>query len=197
MGSRLRSCRHSYTNVVEKKLQREESKTRHDLGREAFLDEVWKWHGEYSSSILHQLRKLGASLDWEREYFTLDETRSDAVTEAFVRLHQDGMIYRGSRIVHWCPILQTALSDVEVEHVEIPSRQKLAIPSSDSPIEFGVMHRIGYRVYDTDVVLHVDTTRPETILGDTAIAVHPEDARYAHLIGKCVVHPFRSMIPFP
>ncbi|MDD4510302.1 MAG: valine--tRNA ligase, partial [Oscillospiraceae bacterium] len=157
---------------VEEKL-RKEGKTRYDLGREAFIEEVWAWKHNYGGQIINQLKRLGASCDWERERFTMDEGCSKAVREVFVSLYEKGLIYKGSRIVNWCPVCATALSDVEVEHEEKP----------------GHFWHIRYPVKDSDEALIVATTRPETMLGDTGVAVHPDDPRYTHLVGKTIILP--------
>jgi valyl-tRNA synthetase len=150
-----------------------EGKTRQQLGREAFVERVWEWKRHYGGAILDQMKRLGASVDWQREYFTMDEHLSVAVREAFVRLHEQGLIYRGAYIVNWCPRCQTAISDLEVVHEE----------------QNGHLWEIRYPVIDaegkdTGEFLTVATTRPETMLGDVAVAVHPEDERYLHLHGK-------------
>ena len=157
---------------VEEKL-RKEGKTRHDLGRDAFIKEVWDWKEKYGGQIINQLKRLGASCDWERERFTMDEGCSKAVREVFVSLYEKGLIYKGSRIVNWCPVCSTALSDVEVEHEEKP----------------GHFWHIRYPVQGTNEFVTIATTRPETMLGDTGVAVHPEDERYTHLVGKKVLLP--------
>ncbi|MCA2979742.1 MAG: valine--tRNA ligase, partial [Myxococcaceae bacterium] len=159
--------------VVEKELMRAEKKTRHDLGRDAFLERVWAWKKQYGERIGQQHRLLGASLDWSRERFTMDPGLSEAVKEVFVRLHQDGLIYRANRLINWDPALRTALSDLEVENEETN----------------GTLWSIAYPVEASAEKLIVATTRPETMLGDTAVAVHPEDERYKHLIGRHVVLP--------
>ena len=158
--------------MVERQLA-EEGKTRQELGREKFVDRVWEWRRHYGGAILSQMKRLGASVDWQREYFTMDENLSVAVREAFVRLHEQGLIYRGAYIVNWCPRCQTAISDLEVVHQE----QK------------GHLWEIRYPVLDAEgkdsgEFLTVATTRPETMLGDVAVAIHPEDERYLHLHGK-------------
>ncbi len=161
--------------VVERRLA-EEGLTRHDLGREAFIERVWEHVGEYGGTILRQERKLGASLDWDREIFTLDETRSEAVKAAFRRWYADDLIYRGLRLINWCPRCLTALSDIEVDHQEVDGELaylRYPLMGSDDP-ESGVT---------------VATTRAETMLGDTAVAVHPDDERYAHLIGRSLRLP--------
>jgi valyl-tRNA synthetase len=158
--------------VVERQLEAE-GKTRHDLGREEFVKRVWKWKSESGGTITRQLRRMGASLDWSRERFTMDDGLSQAVTEVFVRLHDEGLIYRGKRLVNWDPVLHTAVSDLEVVSEE----------------EAGHLWHIRYPIAGTKEHLVVATTRPETMLGDTAVAVHPEDERYQRLIGKMVELP--------
>ncbi|RYZ66315.1 MAG: hypothetical protein EOP09_12865 [Proteobacteria bacterium] len=145
--------------------------TRHDLGREKFLERTWQWKEDHAGQITNQLKRLGSSLDWKRERFTMDEGLSKAVREVFVRLHSEGLIYRGERIINWCPRCQTALSDLEV----IPTERK------------GKLWNIRYEIVDGEKVVGsvvIATTRPETMLGDTAIAVHPEDERYTEFHGK-------------
>ncbi|PLY03738.1 MAG: valine--tRNA ligase [Desulfuromonas sp.] len=159
-------------NVVEKQLAAE-GKDRHELGREAFIERVWTWRSESGGQIINQLKRLGASCDWERERFTMDEGLSKAVREVFVRLYDDGLIYRDNRLINWCPRCHTALSDLEVEHDD----------------KKGNLWHLRYPVVGTDRYLVVATTRPETMLGDTAVAVHPEDERYSDLIGKMVLLP--------
>jgi len=159
-------------NVVERQLKKE-GKKRDDLGREAFIERVWDWKKEYGDRILNQIRRMGASVDWTSERFTLDEGLSKAVREVFVRLYGEGLIYKGNYIVNWCNRCHTALADDEVEHA--PKKGKL--------------YRIKYPLADGSGELIVATTRPETLLGDVAVAVHPEDERYTHAIGKAVVLP--------
>lgn len=178
--------------VVEKKVWREQKKTRHDLGREKFVDEIWKWKNEKGDRIYEQFRRMGASVDWTRSYFTMNPNFSKAVIEAFVRMHEDGTIYRSARLVNWSCSLRSAISDIEVDKIEIPGRTFLSIPGYDEKVEFGVLVSFAYKVEDSDEEIVVATTRIETMLGDTAIAVHPKDARYAHLHGKYCVHPFTS-----
>ncbi len=158
--------------VVERLLERE-GKTRHDLGREKFLERVWEWKAQSGGTITRQLRRMGASVDWSRERFTMDEGLSRAVREVFVRLYDEGLIYRGKRLVNWDPVLHTAVSDLEVIAEE----------------EKGHLWHIRYPLADGSGYLVVATTRPETLLGDVAVAVHPEDERYRHLIGKSVRLP--------
>ncbi|MBB6729305.1 valine--tRNA ligase [Cohnella zeiphila] len=157
---------------VEQKL-REEGKSRYDLGREAFLEKVWEWKEKYADTIRSQWSKMGLSLDYSRERFTLDEGLSRAVREVFVRLYEKGLIYRGKRIINWDPAARTALSDIEVEYKEVN----------------GHLYHLRYPLADGSGFLTVATTRPETMLGDTAVAVHPDDERYKHLIGKMLKLP--------
>ena len=159
--------------VVEREL-RTEGLTRHDLGRERFLERVWEWRERAGDRILHQMRSIGASPDWSRLFFTMDEERSRAVGEAFVRLFENDLIYRAHRLINWCPQDRTALSDLEVEHEE------------DAAAE---LWSFAYPLADGEGEIVVATTRPETMLGDTAIAVHPEDDRYRELVGRTVRHP--------
>ena len=163
-------------NVVERKLDKD-GIDRHSLGREKFIEEVWKWRKEYGGRIISQLKRMGASCDWERERFTMDEGLSKAVREVFVRLYEEGLIYRGERLINWCPRCHTALSDIEVEHED----------------EKGKLYHISYPLsHDHNIRLTVATTRPETMLGDTAVAVHPLDPRYKDLIGKTVDLPLTN-----
>lgn len=147
-----------------------------DLTRESFLEKAWEWKEEYGGRIIGQLKKLGTSCDWDRERFTLDEGCNHAVKEVFCRLHEKGMIYKGSRIINWCPVCKTSISDAEVEHEE----QK------------GHFWHIKYPIVGCEEFVEIATTRPETLLGDTAVAVHPEDERYQHLIGKNVMLPIMN-----
>ncbi|CAG9840462.1 unnamed protein product [Diabrotica balteata] len=176
--------------VVEKKLWREEKKTRHDIGRENFVQKIWKWKDEKGVRIYHQLKKMGASYDWDRAAFTMDPKLCKAVVEAFVRLHDDGTIYRSNRLVNWSCTLKSAISDIEVDKVELPGRTFLSVPGYDEKVEFGVLVHFAYQVEGSEEKLIVATTRVETMLGDTAVAVHPDDERYTHLHGKYVIHPF-------
>ena len=159
-------------NVVEKQLTAE-GRDRHDLGRDEFVERVWQWREESGGQIINQLKRLGASCDWQRERFTMDEGLSRAVREVFVRLYQDNLIYRDNRLINWCPRCHTALSDLEVEHDD----------------KQGNLWHLRYPVAGTEQCLVVATTRPETMLGDTAVAVNPEDERYSSLIGKTVLLP--------
>lgn len=158
---------------VEEALRKEEGLTRYDLGRDKFLERVWEWKKQYGNRIIEQLKRLGSSCDWERERFTMDEQYSKAVREVFVNLYNKGLIYQGSRIINWCPSCTTALSDAEVEYAE----------------EKGHFWHIKYPVKGEESYVIIATTRPETLLGDTAVAVNPEDERYKDLIGKTLILP--------
>ena len=177
-------------SVVEKQLWANDKLTRHDLGREKFIEKVWEWKEEYHGKIKNQVKKLGASYDWTREAFTLSPEYSEAVVESFIRLHEDGTIYRASRLVNWSVKLNTAISNLEVDNKEVKGRTLLEVPGYDQKIEFGVLTSFSYQVEGSDEKLTVATTRPETIFGDTGVAVHPQDPRYKHLHGKFVLHPF-------
>ena len=160
-------------NVVEKALMKE-GKRREDLGRNAFIERVWKWKEEHGNTIINQLKRLGASCDWSRERFTMDDGLSEAVKEAFCKLYDEGLIYRGYYLINWCPRCQTALADEEVEHEE----------------KEGAFYHIKYFFKEEpEKYLVIATTRPETLLGDTAVAVNPEDERYKDLIGKTLILP--------
>ncbi|KAM4601058.1 valine--tRNA ligase [Polymixia lowei] len=176
--------------VVEKKLMRERGMSRHDLGRENFIQEVWKWKNEKGDRIYHQLRKLGSSLDWDRACFTMDPKLSYAVQEAFIRMHEEGVIYRSKRLVNWSCTLNSAISDIEVDKKELTGRTLLPVPGYKEKVEFGVLVSFSYKIDGSDEEVIVATTRIETMLGDSAVAVHPADARYQHLKGKMAVHPF-------
>ena len=147
--------------------------SKEDLGRDKFLERAWDWKEEYGGRIVSQLKKMGSSADWDRERFTMDEGCSDAVQEVFIRLYEKGYIYKGSRIINWCPVCQTSISDAEVEHEE----------------QNGFFWHINYPIVGEDGFVEIATTRPETLLGDTAVAVNPEDERYTHLIGKMLDLP--------
>lgn len=158
---------------VEENLRKEEGLTRYDLGREKFLERVWDWKHKYGNRIIEQLKKLGTSCDWKRERFTMDEGCSKAVREVFVNLYHKGLIYKGNRIINWCPHCATALSDAEVEYETQP----------------GHLWHIKYPIKDSEEYLVVATTRPETFMGDTGVAVNPNDERYTHLVGKTCILP--------
>uniref|UniRef100_A0A3Q3WLM2 Valine--tRNA ligase, mitochondrial n=1 Tax=Mola mola TaxID=94237 RepID=A0A3Q3WLM2_MOLML len=178
--------------VVERRLQQEKGKRRHDFTRQEFLQEVWKWKNEKEGEIYHQLRRLGASLDWSRACFTLDPDYSRAVTEAFVRLCDAGLIYRSEGLVNWSCALQSAISDIEVDSKELSGQTKLSIPGYESAVEFGTMFTFAYPLEGAEVA--VSTTRPETMLGDVAVVVHPDDPRYQAFHGKRCRHPFTSRL---
>ncbi|KAK8168585.1 valyl-tRNA synthetase-like protein [Phyllosticta citrichinensis] len=180
----------STQSVVEKMLWRREKKTRHDLGRQAMVQRIWDWKGEYHQRINNVLKRMGGSFDWTREAFTMDENLSEAVTETFVKLHEEGLIYRSNRLVNWCTSLRTALSNLEVDNKDIEGRTLLDVPGYERKVEFGVITHFKYPIEGSEETIEVATTRPETMLGDSGIAVHPEDKRYKHLVGKKAKHPF-------
>ena len=161
------------TQIKVEEVLRGEGLSRYDLGREKFLERVWEWKNKYGGRIIEQLKRMGASCDWDRLRFTMDEGCSHAVKEVFVNLYNKGLIYKGSRIINWCPKCTTALSDAEVEYSEKP----------------GHLWHVRYPIEDSDEYIVIATTRPETMLGDSGIAVHPEDERYSHLVGKHAVLP--------
>ena len=227
-------------SVVEKKIFREQGLTRHDLGRDAFLEHVWEWRGQYGGRILGQLRRLGASLDWSRQVLTLDEPCSRAVVEAFVRLHDAGAVFCGRRMVQWCPQLRTAISDMEVDWVDLDGPTTLRIPAAGAEgfreAEFGVIHTFLYPLAPVGTTadsarsredwlawieagggatrggasegsaggaggahggleaVAVSTTRLETMLGDAAVCVHPDDPRMQGYVGRLVVHPVHGTL---
>ena len=158
---------------VEEELRVKEGLTRYDLGREKFLDRVWEWKNKYGDRIVEQQKVLGASCDWDRSAFTMDEIRAKSVRETFCELYEKGLIYKGSRIINWCPKCRTALSDAEVEYKDMP----------------GSFWHIRYPIEDSDEEFIIATTRPETMLGDSGVAVHPDDERYKHLVGKNAILP--------
>ncbi|RAK76451.1 valine--tRNA ligase [Aspergillus fijiensis CBS 313.89] len=180
----------STQSVVEKMLWKLEKKTRHDLGREAMVERVWAWKDQYHANIKNALRRVGGSFDWTREAFTMDPNLSAAVTETFVRLHEEGVIYRANRLVNWCVAMNTSLSNLEVENKEVEGRTLLDVPGYEKKVEFGVLTHFCYEIDETDERIQIATTRPETMIGDSGIAVHPDDKRYQHLIGKFARHPF-------
>nr|WP_297575062.1 valine--tRNA ligase [uncultured Peptostreptococcus sp.] len=155
------------------RIKKETGKSKYEFGRQEFLKEAWKWKDEFGGKIVNQVKKLGASCDWDRERFTMDEGCNKAVTKFFVKLYEEGHIYRGNRIINWCPNCKTTLSDAEVEHED----------------QAGNFWHIKYPIKDSDEYLEIATTRPETMLGDSGVAVHPEDERYSHLVGKTAILP--------
>jgi len=182
--------------VVEKDLWREEKKTRHDIGRDAFIRRAWKWKEEKGSRIYDQMRRLGCSLDWSREKFTLDPSMTRAVNEAFIRLYNQGLIYRSSRLVNWSCALQSTISDIEVDKLQIDKKTYLSVPGYEKKVAFGMITNFAYPLSDSDEELIVSTTRIETMLGDVAVAVHPDDSRYTCYHGRHVRHPFsQELIP--
>eukprot|EP00604_Paraphysomonas_vestita_P004168 CAMPEP_0174821978 /NCGR_PEP_ID=MMETSP1107-20130205/11936_1 /TAXON_ID=36770 /ORGANISM="Paraphysomonas vestita, Strain GFlagA" /LENGTH=974 /DNA_ID=CAMNT_0016039717 /DNA_START=170 /DNA_END=3095 /DNA_ORIENTATION=- len=181
-------------SVVEKRLMKDNKLTRHDLGRENFVKKVWEWKETYGSRICQQERLLAASVDWSRETFTMDPKCCRAVTEAFVRFYEDGLIYRDTRLINWSCALQSAISEIEVDYVDLEGITYLRVPNhtKKEKYEFGTLTSFAYKVVDseTDEEIVVATTRLETMLGDTAVAIHPKDPRYTHLHGKFLQHPF-------
>ena len=167
------------TQVVVERMLAADGITRHDLGRDKFIERVWQWVDQYGSRIYEQIKRIGASCDWSRTAFTLDDGPSSAVRATFVNLYKKGLIYRGERITNWCPRCHTALSDLEVKYGE----------------ESGNLYHIRYPFADGEGALTVATTRPETLLGDTAVAVNPRDERYAARIGKSVTLPVLARPP--
>ena len=166
------------TQMVVERLCNAEGKTRHDYGRDKFLEKVWQWKDESGGTITRQLRRMGSSLDWEKERFTMDDGMSDAVQEVFIQLYEEGLIYRGKRLVNWDPVLHTAVSDLEVLSEE----------------ESGSMWHLRYPLSNGQGHLIVATTRPETLLGDAAVAIHPDDERYTHLLGEFVILPLSGRL---
>jgi len=162
--------------VVEKKLFEEENLTRHDIGREALVDRIWQWKEKFGNRIIEQLKSMGCSCDWERIRFTLDDQCASAVRHTFFKMFSDGLIYRGTRLVNWDTVLHTAVSDDEVYHETVQAH----------------LWYYWYPVKNSDEKLLIATTRPETMLGDSAVAVHPDDERYSHLIGKTVLLPLSN-----
>ncbi|XP_014784317.1 valine--tRNA ligase [Octopus bimaculoides] len=176
--------------IIEKWLWKKKGCTKHDIGREKFLEEVWKWKIEKENTIYEQMKRLGASLDWTRHFFTMDQNLSKAINEAFIRLHDEGLIYRKKCLVNWSCVLKSAISDVEIEMLQLKGKTKLEIPGYAKKVQFGTLTSFAYPVVGTDEKIIVATTRPETIFGDVAVAVHPEDSRYQHLHGALLQHPF-------
>lgn len=180
--------------VVERKLLRQGGRHRQDFTREEFVEEVWKWKNKKGEEIYHQLRKLGASLDWSRACFTMDSGFSRAVTAAFVRLCDSGLIYRSEGLVNWSCALESAISDIEVDSKELSGKTMLSVPGYENKVEFGTMLSFAYPVEGHNSEIVVSTTRPETMLGDVAVAVHPDDPRYQAVHGKQCRHPFTNRL---
>ncbi len=180
-------------------IMKDENKTRHDYGREEFVKKVWEWKNVYGNKITTQLRRLGSSVDWSRERFTMDEMCSKAVVEAFNRFHEQGLLYRSNRLCNWSCALKSSISDIEVDYLELKGRTFLDVKTHkgnphdpQGRYEFGTLTAFAYPVEDSEEFIVVATTRLETMLGDTAVAVHPDDPRYKHLHGKFVIHPFNQ-----
>lgn len=181
--------------VVEKHLWKEQGVRRHELSREDFLQAVWQWKHEKGGEIYEQLCTLGASLDWDRECFTMDAGSSAAVTEAFVRLYNSGLLYRSRQLVNWSCTLRSAISDIEVESRPLPGRTVLQLPGCPTPVSFGLLASVAFPVDgEPGVEIVVGTTRPETLPGDMAVAVHPDDPRYTHLHGRQLRHPLTGQL---
>jgi len=179
--------------VVEKQLRKLEDKSRHDLGREKFIEKVWEWKKVKGDNICNQLKKLGSSLDWDRQYFTMDAKLTKAVQASFCQLRREGLIFRDNRLVNWSCKLQSTISNIEVDSMELEGRTKLNVPGYNEPVEFGVMHHFKYMLADgSGKYIEVATTRIETMLGDECVVVHPDDKRYTDFHGKCVKHPFNN-----
>jgi valyl-tRNA synthetase len=177
-------------SVVEKKLMRETGQNRLDLGREPFLKKVWEWKEVNGGRIYEQLQGLGASLDWDREEFTMSPKCYKAVQAAFIQMHEGGLIKRSDRLINWSCQLQSAISDIEVDHLDIPGRTLISVPGYTEQVEVGVMISFAYKLKDGSGEIVVATTRIETMLGDVAVAVSKGDPRYAKLVGSKLVHPF-------
>lgn len=181
----------SCQTVVEKKILKEEKKLRTDFTRDEFLKRVWDWKKDYGNRILEQFKRIGVSFDWDRMYFTMDEQRSKAVQHAFIDLFERGILYRDKRIVHWCCTLKTAISDVELEDLEINGIEKIKVPGYDKEVEFGALIDFSYKLKsDTSKEIIISTTRIETMLADVAVAVHSKDPRYKDYVGQKLIHPF-------
>ncbi|KYM77237.1 Valyl-tRNA synthetase, mitochondrial [Atta colombica] len=194
--------------IVERTLQHTRNITRYDMGRDEFTQLIWQWKAEKAAVIKQQLKALGATLDWDREYFTIDENHSAAVTETFVQLHERNLLYRARDLVNWSPALRSTISDIEVEDFVVNGKTRLQLPGYNSKITVGQLIKLAYPIKDsskykifvhkfyffyfTEEELIVATTRPETIFGDVAIAVHPNDDRYSRYIGQYVLHPIRE-----
>ncbi|XP_004527056.1 valine--tRNA ligase isoform X1 [Ceratitis capitata] len=181
--------------IVEKSLFKERGITRHQLGRIPFLLEVWKWKRKKGDSIIEDLRRLGCTLDWDSEYFTMDEKQSYAVNTAFIRLFEDGLIQRQDSLVNWSCALESTISDIEVDLLQLNGPTALTVPGHKTSVEFGRIYDIKYRVSNSSDEITVSTTRPETLLGDVAVAVHPQDPRYSKYLNQDQVflkHPFRN-----
>ncbi|CAF0980383.1 unnamed protein product [Brachionus calyciflorus] len=180
--------------VVEKKIWNEKKMTRHQLGKEKFVEEVFKWKEEKSQTIKEQMIKLNTLNEWDYQYFTMDKNISDSVDEAFIRLFEKGHIHRAFRPINWCCSLKSSISDAEVENISINKRTSLKIPNYKKPVEFGLIYKIAYPVENSNDEIVVATTRPETLFGDTALAVNPDDSRFYKYHGKSVRNPLTNEI---
>ncbi|WVN85252.1 uncharacterized protein L203_100397 [Cryptococcus depauperatus CBS 7841] len=180
--------------VVEQRLLKTEGHSRHYYGREKFLEKVWEWKDQYQANITNQMIRLGGSFDWDRTAFTMNDSLSKAVREGFVQMFERGLLYRANRLVNWCVYLNTSLSNLEVDQLHLTGRTLLNVKGYDPKerFEFGVITSFAYPIENSDERIVVATTRPETMLGDTAIAIHPDDPRYKHLHGKYAIHPFMN-----
>ncbi|KAL6268868.1 hypothetical protein P5V15_001988 [Pogonomyrmex californicus] len=178
--------------VVERMLQCTRNITRHNIGRAEFTQLIWQWKTEKAAIIQQQLKALGATLDWDREYFTIDENHSMAVIEAFVQLNERNLLYRAKDLVNWSPALRSTISDIEVEDFVVNGKTQLQLPGYSTKITVGQLIKLAYPIRDSKEELIIATTRPETIFGDVAIAVHPNDDRYSRYIGRHVFHPIRE-----
>ncbi|XP_003240691.1 valine--tRNA ligase isoform X1 [Acyrthosiphon pisum] len=178
--------------VVEKKLFAEKNVNRQNIGKKAFNQEVIKWKESKISIIRNQLKNLGVTLDWNRETFTMDEKQTRAVNEAIIRLFDSKLLYRKYSLVNWCCSLQSTVSDIEIDHKEISGRTYISLPGNNKPAEFGILTDIAYKFHNSDQEIIVSTTRPETLLGDVAVAVNPDDVRYKGLNNVKLWHPFRK-----
>ena len=179
-------------SVVEKNLCLQGNRRRVDMSREEWDSAITSWKDHSSSRIIEQIRRLGLSVDWSQNYFTLDSQRSAFVQDAFIKFFQDGFIYRESKMVFWCPFLQTTISDIEIEHKEIDGATLITLPGHQKPVEIGILHYFAVKIFSGQSKgeeILVATTRPETCLGDVAFAVHRDDTRYCHLIGQTCWHP--------
>jgi len=177
--------------IVEKKI-RKEGKRKEEMGREKFIEEVWKWKEEYGGNIEEQLRRMGYSLDWSRKVFTLDEKRSRAVEEAFIRLEKEGLIYKDKKMINWSCELKSAISNTEIEKKEIEKGTKINIPGYETPIECGYIYEIGYRICENDEIVKIETTRPEMLLGNTGLICNEKNEKYRKYIGKYVINPINQ-----
>lgn len=180
--------------MVEKLLWTKKKMTRNDFTREEFIAEVEKWKNERSEEIKSQFLRLGVSLDYDKQYYTLSDEMSEAVNEAFVRLFNAGLIYRGTQAVNWCYHMRSAIADIEVEHRQIDGPTMFPVPGSDKKVLLGVIHRFSYPLENSDQVITMATTRLDTILADVAIAVNPDDNRYAQMIGRNAIHPLTGRL---